>query len=310
VMLFAGDSGMMSHKSEELEMMTRSFFTNAAKFGQMGSIPKTEWMHQRTRKTQKRKKEPQRQQQEGQQSHEPNTTIKLNDGQEIKKTGKFKYLGSIFEADFEKRIQSDVSRRIILARSTFSRYYHSCFKHKHFRMFVKITIFKLYVVPVLLYGCEAWTTDSGIFKRLESTQFSMLLTIIGKSRKNHIKYIDVLHTTKMRCVEAEVRKRQLRFLGHVQRMGSNRMPKQILYGELEEGTRTRGGQISSWRENARSNLNLFGINEDDWSNLAESKDDWEEYIKGDGMEAFVQQWEDDREEAYQLRKAREGNSNM
>jgi len=105
--------------------------------------------------------------------------------------------------------------------------------------------------------------------------------------------------------EAEVRRRQLRFLGHVQRMDAHRLPKQILYGELEEGSRTRGRPITSWRNNAQESIKLFGINEKDWQELAESKSEWEEYIKGFGMDNFLQEWEKNRETLYQKRKAKE-----
>ena len=43
-------------------------------------------------------------------------------------------------------------------------------------------------------------------------------------------------------------KRQLRWVGHVIRMPENRLPKQLLFGELSEGYRSVGGQKKRYKD--------------------------------------------------------------
>ena len=43
-------------------------------------------------------------------------------------------------------------------------------------------------------------------------------------------------------------KRQLRWTGHVIRMGSERLPKTLLYGEILGGQRNRGGQRKRFKD--------------------------------------------------------------
>ena len=52
----------------------------------------------------------------------------------------------------------------------------------------------------------------------------------------------VLQRLKMDGMEAMLMRAQLRWVGHVQLMSDNCMPKQIFDSELSSGARSRGGQ--------------------------------------------------------------------
>jgi len=50
----------------------------------------------------------------------------------------------------------------------------------------------------------------------------------------------MLDRAKQGNIEAMILKAQLRWIGHVTRMDGCRLPPQIVYGELDKGTRSQG----------------------------------------------------------------------
>ena len=52
---------------------------------------------------------------------------------------------------------------------------------------------------------------------------------------------------------------QLRWTGHVTRMPDERLPKKVLYGELQEGKRSQGGQMKRYKDTLKASLKDFNI---------------------------------------------------
>ena len=57
-----------------------------------------------------------------------------------------------------------------------------------------------------------------------------------------LSYADALAKTGCENVETTVRKRRILFAGFVARMGNERLPKRVMFGELEGGKGYMGGQ--------------------------------------------------------------------
>ena len=74
---------------------------------------------------------------------------------------------------------------------------------------------------------------------------------------------EVLKHSNMSGVEAMIMSAQLRWSGHILRMEDCRLPKKILYGELKEGTRSRGSQKKSIKDNLKQNLKKCDIDLDE-----------------------------------------------
>ena len=55
----------------------------------------------------------------------------------------------------------------------------------------------------------------------------------------------------MQSVHTLLKLAQLRWTGHVTRMPDERLPKKVLYGELQEGKRSQGGQKKRYKDTQR-----------------------------------------------------------
>ena len=60
---------------------------------------------------------------------------------------------------------------------------------------------------------------------------------MGIKWQDKITYNEVLQRAKIDGIEAMLMRAQLRWVGHLQRMSFDRMPKQIFYSELSSGAR-------------------------------------------------------------------------
>ena len=63
----------------------------------------------------------------------------------------------------------------------------------------------------------------------------------------------------MQSVHTLLKLAQLRCTGHVTRMPDERLPKKVLYGELQEGKRSQGGQKKHYKDTLKALLNSISI---------------------------------------------------
>jgi len=83
-------------------------------------------------------------------------------------------------------------------------------------------------------------------------------------------------------------KAQLRWSGHIVRMGDERLPKRLLYGELVEGKRSAGGQRKRYKDRLNVSLNKFSIDTDIWEDAATDRPECRSLI-AEGAINFEQQ---------------------
>ena len=77
-----------------------------------------------------------------------------------------------------------------------------------------------------------------------------------------------------RCVHPLLKLAQLRWTGHVTRMPDERLPKKVLYGELQEGKRSQGGQKKRYNDNLKASLKHFNIQTESWEQAAQDRTKW------------------------------------
>ena len=80
---------------------------------------------------------------------------------------------------------------------------------------------------------------------------------------------------------------RLRWIGHIARLGDDRLPKQMLFGKLS-ASRPAGGPLLRWSDCVKKDLKHASIPEDSWLELAQDADTWKKLSK-DGLS----KWEAD-----------------
>ncbi len=73
-------------------------------------------------------------------------------------------------------------------------------------------------------------------------------------------------------------KHQLRWSGHCVRMSNERLPKKVLYSQLSQGHRTRGGQRKRYEDTLMASLQKCGINTASWEELTRDRASWRQLL--------------------------------
>ena len=86
-------------------------------------------------------------------------------------------------------------------------------------------------------------------------------------------------------LEEIILRRQLRWAGHVVRMPPDRLPRQVLYGELRDGRRSAGGQKKRFKDNLKRTLKQFEIDPKQMETGAAERSGWRQKVSA-GAAAF------------------------
>ena len=164
----------------------------------------------------------------------------------LKEVTCFKYLGGCWSSYCT--IDDEVNFRIGRASSAYGRLRTRVFENHGITFHTKVMVYLAIVISTLLYGSEAWTLYRRPTKLLEKFHMRSLQRLLGITLKDKIPHTEILRRTGCASLESLLNRNKLRWTGHVIRMDKDRLPKQLLYGELTEGQRAIGGQLKKYKE--------------------------------------------------------------
>ena len=203
---------------------------------------------------------------------EPTITVK---GQRLQVVDKFTYLGSTLSRVVH--IDDEVSARIAKASAAFGRLRGSIWDRSGIRLDTKLKVYRSLVLPTLLYACETWTVYQRHAKRLNHFHTSCLRKLLKIKWQDRIPYTEVLKRAGMQSIHTLLKLAQLRWTGHVTRMPDDRL--KILYGELQVGKRSHGGQKKRYKDTLKASLKDFNIPTESWEQIAQDRTKWRGLIK-------------------------------
>jgi len=73
-----------------------------------------------------------------------------------------------------------------------------------------------------------------------------------------------------------IKEQRISWLGHLERMEEDRMPKKIFTQELEE-TRRRGRPRKRWKEEVERDLQVLGVRR--WRELVADRNKWKDTVR-------------------------------
>ncbi len=250
-LLYADDCGIFAHTEENLQLLLDNFARASTGFGLTISISKTEVMYQPA---------------PGSPYVKPKITVA---GEPLKVTSTFTYLGSRLANDGQ--LDAEIDSRIAKASSSFGRLQSRVWSSHDLKLPIKIDVYRAVVLSTLLYAAETWTPYQRHIQKLEAFHQRCLRKILKINWQSFTPNTKVLQVANTISIETEISKRQLKWVGHVVRMPNQRIPKKLLYGELKEGTRSRGRPRKRFKDNLSKTLKDFEFQD---LNDAHQREDW------------------------------------
>ena len=132
---------------------------------------------------------------------------------------------------------------------------------------------------MVLYGCETWSLTLREERRVRVFKNRVLRKVFGPKRDEVTGEWRKLHNEELNDLYSlpnivqVVKSGQMRWAGHVARMGEDRGVHRVLVRK-PEGKRLLGRPRCKWKDNIKLDLQEVGGGHGDWMELAEDRDWW------------------------------------
>ena len=254
LLAYADDIDIIGRTQRDVTAAFSAIEKESAKMGLMVNHEKTKYMHSTSRSTRR-----------------GNSSIAA-ESYAFDSVKEFIYLGTAITQD--NNISLEINRRISLANKCYfglSRHMRS----KALSRRTKTTLYKTLILPVLMYGSEAWVVSANDAAALGVFERKILRKIYGPLRVGDEYRIRMnLELYKLYAdidIVQRVKQQRLRWLGHVERMNEDAPAKKVFEGRLS-GTRRRGATCLRWKDQVVADAKSLGVS--DWKRLAHNRSAW------------------------------------
>ena len=213
-LFFADDSALIAHSAEDIQRIVDAFANVSSKFGLKINIKKTVVMFQ------------------------PNSAMTMEEDETtLNHVKEFTYLGSIIASD--GHIEAELQKRMSKASMSFRRLRERLWNNHNVSMRVKEKNYRAIILSTLLYGAETWTVYRRHVKKLHAFMMRHLRSIMKIRWQDKVTNIKVIKRAGLPSMEDLLIRKNLRWTGHLLRMPTDRLPRQVLYSQLPDGQRPR-----------------------------------------------------------------------
>ena len=185
------------------------------------------------------------------------------DGEKLETVTAFKYRGVIITDD-AKSVQ-EIKIRIAVATSSLPKL-KPIWRDKNISMRTRMGLLRALVTSVFLYGCETWTLNAEMEKRINTFEMNSMRRLLQVHYTSHTSNIQIRELMQSYIGEHDnlltiVKRRQLQWFRHVTRWKGS-LANTILQGSTD-GSRKRGRPARTWINNIK-----------DWTGLG-----WQQLIR-------------------------------
>ncbi|VFQ64955.1 unnamed protein product [Cuscuta campestris] len=177
----------------------------------------------------------------------------------VPKVDRFRYLGSVIQADGE--LDGDVGHRVGVAWAKW-RLASGVLCDPKISPRMKGKFYRSVVRPAMLYGAECWAVKKTHVRRLHAAEMRMLRWMCGKTRLDRISNEVIRRQVGMAPVEDKLQEARLRWFGHVRRRDADAPVRRCERITVFGGSRGRGRPKKNWKEVIRQDLGLLTLTED------------------------------------------------
>jgi len=226
---FADDTALVAESAEQLQCLVREFGRVCERRKLRVNVDKSKVMSVG-------------------ESVEPSLLNIMLNGERMEVVNSFKYLGSYFSSD--GGVKEDVSMRVGEGMKTFGAM-KKMWKSRSLSVDLKRELYERIVVPTVMYGSESWGMKVEERGKLDVAEMKCLRSMCGVTRMDRVRNEVVRERVGVpEKLSGRVDRKVLKWFGHVERMGSDRMTKRVYVSEVE-GERGRGRPPFRWRDGVR-----------------------------------------------------------
>lgn len=165
------------------------------------------------------------------------------------------------------------------ASAAFGRLRERLWNNHHVSIKVKCKVYRAVVLSALLYGAETWTIYQFQVKKLHAFMMRHIRQILSVSWRDRITNVEILKRAGLPSMADMLITKGLRWIGHVHRMGHERLPRQLLYSQLKMGQRNQGRPRLRFKDVTKRYMKRRDIKTHEWQSKALDRQSWRTVIQ-------------------------------
>jgi hypothetical protein len=234
--MYADDIALVSHDPSELLKMLECVDVVASKYGMMINASKTEVQIEHA----------------GEETVIPLFSVSSG---AVKITNEFKYLGSWIGEDcsLDKEMRVRMGNAVGIHHS-----FDKIWANPGMPLKSKMKVYNTFVLPHFLYACDSWPFTKAQLEVLEVAHMMCLRSIMRVVRSDRHSNAYILAKCGSAPLKISVIRRSLQWMGHVMRMGANRLPRMVMGGVISGESRGRGRPKMTFQQTYKSILTETG----------------------------------------------------
>ena len=191
---------------------------------------------------------------------------------------KCKYLGSCLDT------MSDFARRKQLSNVAYNSY-KTTLESKKLSLKTKVRLFRAYIESIFLYNSEIWTTSKKLENDIDVFQRNLLRRILKIRYPYIISNEDLYKRTELEPWSLTIKKRRLRWLGHLMRLDESTPVRRALEEATRKGGKKKRGNHKTWVKIVNEDLSKLdpelALSGQKLKELVKNRDEWNGMIKRD-----------------------------